>query len=204
MDTGTKDIKTKGEATRLRVIETAKQLVNAKGFNNTSISDIIQATGVKKGNLYFHFSSKEALAQEILKDAAEEFFRFLDASLRGDTPLKKLSSFFDAVLEKHREVNFVGGCIFGNTALEQADTNPRIAGIVEGVFRRWTGVLEGVLMEAGHLGELPPGRTSHQIAKLIVATIEGGIMVARLTKREEDLGDVLDSLRVWLGMAPSP
>ena len=189
-----------GSATRKRVIEVTKQLVNEKGFNNTSISDIIQASGVKKGNLYFHFPSKEALGIAILQEAADEFFRFLEASLQGNRPLEKLGSFFDAVLEKHRSAHFVGGCIFGNTALEMADSNPNIARLVEDVFRRWADMIANVLREAQRGGELDASLSPTRFAKHIVATIEGGIMMARLTKNEEDLKDCLDTLRAFLGM----
>lgn len=192
--------KTKGEATRARVIETARWLVNKKGFTNTSINEIIRATGVKKGNLYFHFSSKEELGQAILEDAAKEFFQFLSNSLQGDRPLERLSSFFDAVLEKHRRTNFVGGCIFGNTALEMSDSNPRFSSLIKGVFRRWIDVIDNLLIEARQCGELDAGIPPILLAKQIVASIEGGIMMARLTKNEEDLKDCLDSLRALLGM----
>ena len=166
--------RTKGEVTRARVIETARWLVNKKGFSNTSINDIIRATGVKKGNLYFHFSSKEELGQAILEDAATEFFQFLSNSLQGDRPLDKLSAFFDSVLEKHRRKNFVGGCIFGNTALEMSDSNPGFSALIRGVFRQWVDVITNLLIEARQCGELDAGISPTLLAKQIVASIEGG------------------------------
>lgn len=192
--------KTKGEATRSRVIEETKWLVNRKGFSNTSISDIIRATGVKKGNLYFHFSSKERLGQAILEDAASEFFQLLSDSLQGTHPLEKLSSFFDAVLEKHRRTNFVGGCIFGNTALEMSDSNPGFSSLIRDVFRQWVDRIANLLIEAQQSGELDAEISPRLFAKQIVASIEGGIMMARLSKDEDDLKDCLDSLRALLRM----
>ena len=192
--------RTKGEVTRKRVIETAKWLVNQKGFTSTSISDIIQATGVKKGNLYFHFSSKEELGVALLGDAASEFFQFLSNSLQGEKPLERLSSFFDAVLKKHRKTNFIGGCIFGNTALELSDKNPRISSLIKAVFRQWIDIITNLLIEARQCGELRTKISPPLLAKQIVASIEGGIMMARLSKNEEDLRDCLDSLRALLGM----
>lgn len=51
-------MQTKGELTREKIIREARQIVNRKGLMDTSISDIISATGLKKGSLYFHFSGK--------------------------------------------------------------------------------------------------------------------------------------------------
>ncbi|MBI5248712.1 MAG: TetR/AcrR family transcriptional regulator, partial [Desulfomonile tiedjei] len=96
------DGNTKGEKTKARVLETASRLINEKGFCNTSINDIIQATGVKKGNLYFYFPSKEDLSLAILEEANKQFMAFLSRSLQGERPLDKLSNFLDVVFEKHR------------------------------------------------------------------------------------------------------
>lgn len=106
---GKMEIGTKGEKTKARVLEAAMQMVNEKGFCSTSINDIIQATGVKKGNLYFHFPSKEELSLAILEEASREFAAFLSRSLHGELPLARLANFLDAVLEKHGRARFVGG-----------------------------------------------------------------------------------------------
>lgn len=102
-------IMSKGEKTRARVLEAARQLINQKGFRSTSVNDIIKVTGVKKGNLYFHFASKEELGLAILRQAHEDFMAFLGNSLKGDRPLERVSSLLDAVFEKQRNTKFVGG-----------------------------------------------------------------------------------------------
>jgi TetR/AcrR family transcriptional repressor of nem operon len=190
---------TKGEMTRARVIEQAGTLINRKGFSNTSTNDIVEATGVKKGNLYFHFPSKENLGLSILEKAQEDFFLFLEDSLQGESPLEKIFNFFDAALEMHRRKKFVGGCIFGNTALEMGDANIRFSKKIHGVFRKWTAILTDLLVEATEMGELKTDISPEILAKHIVATIEGGIMLSKVSKKEDDLRDCLQSLRILLG-----
>jgi len=99
----------KGEKTRGRVLETARRLINERGYSNTSINDIIQATGVKKGNLYFHFPGKEELGLAILTQSQKEFMAFLAKNLEGERPLERLSNLFDAVYAKQSKTKFVGG-----------------------------------------------------------------------------------------------
>jgi TetR/AcrR family transcriptional repressor of nem operon len=103
------DSSTKGEKTKARVLETATRLINEKGFCNTSINDVIEATGVKKGNLYFHFASKEELSLAILKEASKQFAAFLCERLQGERPLDRLANLLDAVLEKQSSMRYVGG-----------------------------------------------------------------------------------------------
>jgi TetR/AcrR family transcriptional repressor of nem operon len=192
----------KGEETRARVLEAARQLINRKGFRSTSVNDIIKVTGVKKGNLYFHFASKEELGLAILRQAHEDFMAFLCNNLKGDRPLEKVSSLLDAVFEKQRRTKFVGGCLFGNTALELSDANDRITQLIREVFRGWTELLAGVLREAQDAGDLKVQVQPKVLAKHIVASIEGGIMMSRLSKNGDHLRDCLSSIRVLLGIEP--
>ena len=63
----------KGEATKNRVVETARRLFHVQGFSNTSMDDIIKKSGVKKGNLYFYFKSKDELGYAVLNGSTEIF-----------------------------------------------------------------------------------------------------------------------------------
>jgi len=62
MTTKTKTAGTKGERSRQKIVETAAVLFNQKGFTGCSMGDIVAASGLEKGTLYGHFSTKEELA----------------------------------------------------------------------------------------------------------------------------------------------
>ena len=53
---------TKGEQSKIKLIECAAELFLQKGYNGTGINDILAGTGLPKGSFYFHFSSKKDLA----------------------------------------------------------------------------------------------------------------------------------------------
>ena len=191
---------TKGEITRARVIREATTLINKKGFNSTSISDIINFTGVKKGNLYFHFPSKEALGEAILDETRAESVSFLEKELKGRTPMEKISNYLDAVFEKHKNKNFIGGCLIGNTAIEMGDNNPAFSGKITEIFAHWKRSISQILSEAKAAGELKTNMEPDILANHMVAVIEGGIMMAKASKDENDLKNCLDSLRSILGV----
>jgi TetR/AcrR family transcriptional regulator, transcriptional repressor for nem operon len=190
----------KGTATRSRVINSAIGLINRKGIRNTSVSDVIEETGVKKGNLYFHFSSKDELCAATLEEAADRYFNYLSKSITSDTPIGKISDILSAVLAYHRKRKFKGGCIFGNTALETSDTDEAYAALVRGVFDRWVDIIAGLLREAARRGELPAGIRPDPMARHIVAALEGGVMMARLYKREGPLAECVGYLQRLIGI----
>jgi TetR/AcrR family transcriptional regulator, transcriptional repressor for nem operon len=189
----------KGEKTRDHILKTTRKILVAQGFHNTSISAVIEATGVKKGNLYYHFASKEDLGLAVLEDAKDEFFSFLAKALTGRNPVEKVINSCKAIFAEQEKNNFVGGCLFGNTALEMTDSNERFSGVIQEVFSRWTGLLAAHLTEARETGLLPAATQPQLLAKTVVATLEGGIMMSRVSKDKEDLNDFLAAITGLLG-----
>lgn len=194
------EMKTKGEVTREKILEAARELFNTKGFNATTINDLVQATGLQKGSLYFHFSGKNAIAREVMTEATDEFMGFLSKVLDGDDPGASIDSFFRCALDKHLASGFVGGCIFGNTALEMSDSDPEFAGAIDKVFDEWIRRLDVAVADAQKMGQIRADIGSEALAKHIIATIEGGIMMSRLKKDERPMRECLETLRITLDL----
>ena len=192
----------KGTRTREKVLAGATEIFHRQGFAGTSIHDLIQETGVKKGNLYHYFSSKEEIGLEVLTRARDDFFTFLDKSLQGDRPSSQLANHFRAIVRYHEGRNLVGGCIFGNTALEMSDRNEKYRAVVHAVFEGWRRRIREVLERAVRSGEVRKNLDSDAMARHIVATVEGGIMVARASRDSTDLKECLTALSGIVGITP--
>ncbi len=189
----------KGEMTRDHILKTTRAILMANGFHDTSINDIIKVTGVTKGNLYYHFAGKEDIGLAVLEDVKEEFFKFLAESFIGDTPCAKVANSCQAIFEEQKKNNFVGGCLFGNAALEMSDSNPRFSKVIRSVCAHWIREIDHYLSLAKEGHSLHVNVSPGMLAKAIVATIEGGIMLSRVTKDQADLEDCLTVIRAMLG-----
>ncbi|MBE0575652.1 MAG: TetR/AcrR family transcriptional regulator [Desulfuromonadales bacterium] len=189
---------TKGEMTRQKIIDDATGIFQRKGFGTTSVNDLLSISGVTKGSLYFHFPGKEALGIAVLKKEAETFMMFLDDVLIGETPAACLDNFFNAALRKHQGTGFVGGCLFGNTALEASDSSPVYARVVAEVFNEWTEKLRKIIAQAQALELMRQDMPAEQLAQTVIATIEGAIMQSRLHKSAEPMTRALKTLRIFL------
>lgn len=79
------------------------------------------------------------------------------------------------------------------------DSNSKFAAIIQDVFTHWTGLLEEHLLEAvdSHIysSPIPPSI----LATTIVATLEGGIMMSRVSKGRSGLEECIIALRTILG-----
>ena len=158
----------------------------------------MKAADVGKGSLYHHFPDKESLGLAVLDRDREVFMAMIDNCLDASTPLEGIDRFFSTALEKHRETGFAGGCLWGNTALEMSDSNPAYARLVTAVFDEWIGKLAETIRDGQDRGMIRPDFPATDLARSVVATIEGGIMLSRLTKEEAPLRACLASLRAML------
>lgn len=189
---------TKGERTRDHILGEASRLIRRKGIGATSVGEILAASGVHKGSLYFHFQDKEEICREVIQQSACRFLDFIDRSLSGPTPRIALESFFDAALNYHRSLGFVGGCLFGNTALEAGDSSPEMAARVDEVFIAWTERIFRVISEGQEAGDFRYDIAARDLALQVVATLEGGIMLSRLRKEAAPLETCIETLKVFL------
>jgi TetR/AcrR family transcriptional repressor of nem operon len=195
---------TKGERTRDHILGEASRLIRRKGVGATSVSDILAAAGIHKGCLYFHFQDKEEVGREVIRQAADRFLGFVDRSLEGGTPRMALDNFFAAALAYHRGTGFVGGCLFGNTALETSDSNREYAALVDEVFSAWIERIAREVAAGQRTGEFRDDMTAHDLAQQVVATLEGGIMLSRLRKKAAPLESCIEMLRNYLRAPVTP
>ena len=74
------------EQRRAQVLAAALGCFAEKGFHAATMDDLVRASGLSKGSLYWHFESKEAVFLALLDEFAAEFFADWDALEAGDTP----------------------------------------------------------------------------------------------------------------------
>ena len=190
----------KGELTKQKIIAEATKLVQKKGFEATSMSDLVEATGLQKGCLYFHFTGKDELLVAVLEQARADFFALVDGALHGKTPGEQLDNFLKGVLEYQKSMGFSGGCIFGNIASEMSDKDKRVAAFIRELFDEWIEKIRVVVKAAQKTGEVATDISADALARHIIMALEGGIMLSRLEKSEKPLKDCLSSLRVMIGL----
>ncbi len=186
--------------TRERIVKSAKKLFSLDGYKNTSLKKIIDETGVQKGGIYYYFSDKEALGFEVIKKAEEEFMKFLNSSSTGKTAVEKIVGQFAAILNYHKQNRCRLGCIFGNSALEMANSSEKIRKAIEAVFEKWEKLVENLLEEAAKEGDLNNEleKETEKLSKTVVAAIEGGIMLSKTGRDYHHLETVLNSIILLL------
>ena len=188
---------TKGELTRKRIIEAAAPIFNQYGYEGSSLNALMEATGLKKGGIYRHFTSKEELAAEAFDYTWETAWKarllHVDEKPNGINKLKQLIANF---VERRSPVP--GGCPVLNTAIDADDGNPMLRSRVGKALRLWTGRLQAYVEEAQQQRVARAGIDPKDVATLIVASLEGALMMSRIQRRDEALRRVQSHLNEYL------
>ncbi len=182
----------KGIETKEKIIHKALGLFHKRGYNLTSMNDVVEITGVKKGNLYFHYNSKEELAVEVLKEALRGYDSFIAARLSGATPLTRLISMIEAIVAFHIEEANGKGCIFGNMALEIKDNDSALPEFVQSVFVKWEKNISELIKSSIESGEISTIDSPGRYARIIIAQLEGGIMLSKIYSGYSPLRECAD------------
>jgi TetR/AcrR family transcriptional repressor of nem operon len=191
----------KGEMTRQRIIEEAAPIFNQRGYAGCSMQDVMEATGLEKGGVYRHFASKEELAAEAFKFAISEAFRVRRVGADAiENRLERMKYLVRRFVEVPSPVP--GGCPLMNAAIDSDDGNPVLRGIAREAIGDWKKRLCGLVCEGMERGEIREDTDPRRISNVVVAMLEGALMISRIEKNRTAVVDagvmlagILDGIR---------
>lgn len=170
--------------TRQTVLLAGASVFDAKGFDAATISDIIREAGTTKGALYFHFDSKEALAQaivahqgawltEIPHDTGHPLQEVIDIGYAFSAALRK-----DPLLRASIRLTVERGT-FGTPDAQS--------------YRQWEKVIERRLQQAKRLGQLQDSRSPRAISQMVAGAVTGLQLASEVASGRTDLDRRLET-----------
>ena len=170
---------------RDELIQVGKKIVVQQGFKTASLNDILTTAGIPKGSFYYYFASKEDFGLAIVDDFARDYRDRFEAIL-GDTqhsPLTRLRNYFELKIADMADCGFVDGCLIGNLAQELSAQNELFRDRLNRVFAEWEQYFCLCLNAASEAGEISlASDRQKELAKFILASWEGAILQAKVTK----------------------
>ncbi len=157
----------------------AMDLFWTKGFNSTSIADILSRTQLNAGSLYHVFPGKQDVLIAVLEAYRDGLYENLvDPAWEGvDDPIERIF----ALLARYRwlilETDCTYGCPIGSLALELHEADPVVRDLLAVNFTGWVGAIVRCLDDAGQ--RLPADVDKQALAEFVLTTMEGGVMQAR-------------------------
>lgn len=170
---------------RKEIIASASRLFHTKGYNNTSVQDILDASSVFRNNFYYHFESKERLGFEVLGKRMRWWYGYVIAPSLDNRELRP-SERLNALLDRVRSIGCSKegelGCPFGNLAQEMSCIHEPFRQALSDFFRNIADRFTHCFEEGKKMGDFPRDLPSQEVAAFAIAVIQGSYLLRKTHK----------------------
>src|SRR6266436_9361905 len=165
----------------------------SRGYEATSIDDLVQATGIGRGSLYGTFGDKRQLFLAALDHYWNTVGMEMFSELADPDARHAIERMFDALIRRASNPNLPRGCLFTNTSLECPTSGDEIARkIAENMGQQETAIYQ-VLRKAQNDGTLNPAQDARALARFFLGVAWG---INAVNKSVADPGVFRDMVRV--------
>ncbi|GAA0359700.1 TetR/AcrR family transcriptional regulator [Bacillus horti] len=189
----------RGVDTRNMIIQKSATLFNRQGFSGSSMSDIMNATGLKKGGIYRHFQNKDELAVEAFNHSVEVLRRTYRAAIKDKhTAEEKLLSVLSVYLNITQNPPLEGGCPLLNTAIDTDDTHPLLNQRAQEAMNDWLAFIQSILKEGAEAKEFRADLDVQEVSIFLTSAFEGSVMMGQLYRKDEYIMKYFNQLKQYI------
>lgn len=162
------------------ILDKAMQAFWSRGYEATSMQDLVDCTGVNRGSLYATYGDKRALFLAALHMYDDRVRRKLLADLESrNRPREAIRALFLAFTSQVSENGGNRGCFLTNTALELAAHDPEVGKIVANAQEEIEAFFARMIRSGKDRGEIPPQVKAAEAARGLLASLLGLIVLTR-------------------------
>jgi AcrR family transcriptional regulator len=173
-------------------VEEAAGLIHERGVAGTTLDDVKAAAEVSGSQLYHYFPDKNDLVQAVIDyqaDATITNQRHADlGSVEG------VQAWRDMVITAAERVQAKGGCPLGSLGGQLAESDPEARSLIAAGFERWTAEISEGLRSLQASGQLPSGMDPDDLAVTLLATLQGGLLLAQVQRSTRPFETAVDTL----------
>jgi len=180
------------EFDREETLSKAMDLFWEKGYKATSIQDLVDRMGIKRGSLYNTFGDKHSLFIAAVEHYAEEVTSKTIKVLESKgSPIENIRLFFETIVNTpaNRKTR---GCLISNTVVELAPHDKKVAKTVRQILKRIQTAFLNCLNKAVELGELPKDTDTKVLSHFLATSTHGLIVTGKSALNPKEVKDVVD------------
>jgi AcrR family transcriptional regulator len=167
--------------TRLTILQAAFNEMHLHGFQGMRIDNVLKQTSLKKGALYHHFSSKQALGYAVLEEAIQQRIRaiWIEPLSKVDDPLNGIIQIFTEFSEQYSPAMFKLGCPLNNLAQEMSPIDEGFRTRIQAFYQEWQNAIATALQAGKEKEIIRPEVNCDDAACFILTVIEGSMGMAK-------------------------
>lgn len=161
-------------------LDQAMRLFWQRGYAETSVRDLVKATGLAHASLYGTFGDKEALFAAALRRYVELVWLRMEKDLRGAEPgLGAIRAFFERIVQGAIDGVFLSGCFICNSATELGGKDHPATGYIQEQLRSRAQLLDRSVAAAQEQGEIAAELSTEDVTDALMMTFVGAAVLLR-------------------------
>jgi TetR/AcrR family transcriptional repressor of nem operon len=172
-------------------LHSAMELFWRKGYEATSMRDLLEGMGIGRGSFYDTFGDKHSLFLAALDRFEQTRTDWILQALGGPAPIDSIKYVFERTVDGLVGYKPRRGCLLANTAVELAPHDPEVAGRISNYVQRTEDAFEAALVRARSAGDLPEQKDPRTLARFLVNNLHGLRVMARAGVDRETLEDTV-------------
>ncbi len=181
----------KGARTRARIVEEAAVLIHERGVAGTTLDDVKVAAAVSGSQMYHYFPDKNELIQAVIDYQADAILRNNREALSSANGVE---AWRNMVVTGVTATQARGGCELGSLGGQLAESDPDARARIAASFDRWAAVIGDGLKSLDADGRLPPGIDTDDLATTLLATLQGGLLLAQVHRSARPFETAVDTV----------
>ncbi len=181
----------KGARTRARIVEEAAALIHERGVAATTLEDVKAAAEVSGSQLYHYFPDKDELVQAVIDYQADTI---VGNNRRALGSAKGLEAWRNMLITGVRSNEGKGGCALGSLGGQLAESDPEARALIAAGFDHWAAAISDGLRALHADGKLPSDIDLDDLAVTLLATLQGGLLLAQVQRSTRPFETAVDTL----------
>ena len=181
----------KGARTRARIVQEAAVLIHERGVAGTTLDDVKAAAEVSGSQMYHYFPDKDDLVQAVIDYHADGIVsrnRQALSSANGVETWRKM------VITAAKRTQAKGGCALGSLVGQLAESDPEARALIAAGFDQWAAAIGDGLRSLRADGKLPSDIDPDDLAITLLATLEGGLLLAQVQRSTRPFETAVETL----------
>jgi AcrR family transcriptional regulator len=191
----------KGRATRRGILQAASRLIAERGVDRVSLEDVERDAGVGRSQLYHYFEGRDDLLRAVIDTTTDAVLGAQDGLLDELDSFEAIDRWFEGLVALQDERGAMGGCPIGSLVGQLAERDEETRAALVSGFERWEQPLIEGLTRMQERGELKPDASVRDLADVIMAAIQGGLLLTQVRRDPQQLRRALDAGRAVLAAA---
>src|SRR6201998_2861290 len=181
----------KGARTRARIVQEAAALIHERGVAGTTLEDVKAAANVSGSQMYHYFPDKDDLVQAVIDFQADAI---VNRNRRALSSANGVETWRNMVLTAAKRTKAKGGCQLGSLVGQLAESDPEARARIAAGFDQWAAAIADGLRSLQTDGNLASGIDPDDLATPLLATLQGGLVLAQVHRSPRPIETAVDTL----------